>query len=620
MRVGWKKGKYRGYVPIGYKLMMSYLVFIIVLVTVNGYVSHSMYDSSMRKQTSSNIQSTLVQIRDNVAYKSDDMVRISSTLYDDENFIERLNVKTDNFKENNLRLKNVIIPKLTGASKSIGMNLRLFMYVSNETIPEIYNNYEPENQDIYEASALDATQQTYNVYHMNRIVHRPWYEQLPNEEYGITKRWAEVEDDVHSNRISMIRRIVDLQNPLNAKEVGVMRFSVRRDELFESVDARKLGEGAMLFIQDRTGRVIYASDEKRHDAAKVSELDLSTPPSLADFRPEGEYLTLKENMPQQDWTLVAHVPLTTIQQEGARMRTYIIGICILCAFLFTFMGIFMSGYFSKRITKFISVLNAFREGDLHKRITYRGKDEFSQIATALNHMGEDFEALIKKVYLTQLEKKEAELEMLQTQINPHFLYNTLSSINQLAKFGENEKLQQMVVELAKFYRLTLNSGRTLIPVSSEVEQANAYLDIQKIKYGRRLEVTFDIDVAVWQYETIKLILQPFVENALKHAWSGGERIHIRIVARLEGDDILYRVIDDGMGLKQERMAEILNSSSESETGFGIRNIHQRVQLQYGEEYGVSIFSRRGVGTSVNIRIPARKRRLFLEDNPSVGGE
>ena len=614
MRVGLKKGKHRGYVPIGYKLMMSYLVFIIVLVTVNGYVSHSMYDSSMRKQTSSNIQSTLVQIRDNVAYKSDDMVRISSTLYDDENFIESLSLKTTNFKENNLRLKNVIIPKLVGASKSIGINLRLFMYVANETIPEIYNNYEPENHDLYEPGSSDATQQTYNVYHMNRIVHQPWYELLPNEEYGITKLWTEVEDDDHSNRISMIRRIVDLQNPLNAKVVGVMRFSVRRDELFESVDSRMLGEGAMLLIQDRAGRVIYASDEERHDAMKAKELNLSTPASLADFRPEGEYLTLKEYMPQQDWTLVANVPLTTIQQEAVRVRAYIIGICILCAFLFTFMGIFMSGYFSKRITKFIFVLNAFREGDLHKRITYKGKDEFSQIATALNSMGEDFEALIKKVYLTQLEKKEAELEMLQTQINPHFLYNTLSSINQLAKFGENEKLQKMVVELAKFYRLTLNSGRTLIPVSSEVEQANAYLDIQKIKYGRRLEVTFDIDVAVWKYETIKLILQPFIENALKHAWSGGERIHIRIVARLEGDDILYRVIDDGMGLKQERMAEILNTSSESETGFGIRNIHQRVQLQYGEEYGVSIFSRRGIGTSVNIRIPARKRRLFLEEN------
>lgn len=589
----------RGYIPIGYKLMMSYLIFIIILVTVNGYVSHSMYDSSMREQTSGNIQSTLVQIRDNVAYKTEDILRISSTIYDDENFIENLKLRTVNIKERYLRLKKVIIPKIESASRSIGINLRLFLYTNNETISEIYHIYKPGSQ--YE------DQQTFNIYQMDRIQDKSWYNLLPKEEYGITKQWVEIEEDRDSNRISMIRRIIDLQEPPHLWEKGVMRFSVSMDELFESVDYRKLGEGAKLFVQDRTGRVIYASEYQGNES------NLNTVTSLMESHPEDEFLTLKEYMPKEDWTIVAHVPLTIIKQEAERVRAFIIGVCIVCFVLFSILGVYISGYFSKRIMKFVSILNAFREGDLRKRMTYRGKDEFSQIATALNDMGEDFEMLIEKVYLTELAKKEAELEMLQTQINPHFLYNTLSSINQLAKFGENEKLRKMVLQLAKFYRLTLNSGKTLIPVSSEIEQVNAYLDIQKVKYGDRLEVTFDVDVEVWRYETIKLILQPFVENALKHAWSGGDHIHIRIVARREGNEILYRIIDDGMGVRQDNVKELLNTSGDSETGFGIRNIHQRVQLQYGEQYGVSIFSRVGIGTSVNIRIPARKRRLFLEE-------
>lgn len=609
MRLAWMKRKQRGYIPIGYKLMMSYLVFIIFLVTINGYVSHSMYDSSMRKQTSENIQNTLAQIRDNIAYKTDDMVRISTTLYDDEQLVENLKLRYTNIQDKHFRVKRVLIPKLESASKSIGINLRLYLYLKNNNISEIYYNYKP--------GSVYSNQQTFNIYHMERIKNKSWYQLLPNEEYGITKQWEEIEDDGESNRISMIRRIIDLQDPINVTELGIMRFSVNIDELFESVDYRKLGEGSMLFVQDRMGRVIYASDRQIQQGTKENKTNLSTfasMDSIDNSYPEGEYLTLKEYMPQQEWTIVAHVPLTIIKQEAERVRTFIIVICIFCFVIFTFTGIYISGYFSKRITKFVSILNSFREGDLHKRIAYKGKDEFSQIATALNNMGEDFELLIEKVYLTELEKKEAELEMLQTQINPHFLYNTLSSINQLAKFGENEKLQKMVVELAKFYRLTLNSGRTLIPVSSEVEQANAYLDIQKVKYGDRLEVTFDIDVEVWKYETIKLILQPFVENVLKHAWSGGNRIHIRIVARLEKDQIVYQIIDDGMGVRQESIAEILNASSDSETGFGIRNIHQRVQLQYGEKYGVSFFSRVGIGTSVTIRIPARKRRLFLDND------
>ncbi|RIX52473.1 sensor histidine kinase [Paenibacillus nanensis] len=588
------------YLPIGYKLMLSYLIFIIILVSVNGYVSHSMYDASMRKQTRGNLQGTLLQIRDNVAYKTDDMVRISSTLYDESTFVRSLKAEVFG-KENNTRMEQVILPKLESATKSIGINLRLSIYTRNETINERYYTY--KNNNDYSGG------QTYNIYHLSRIENKGWYKRLPKEEYGITMVWKQVEEDNGSGRISMIRRIVDLSDPVDVQEMGLMRFSVPLRELFDSVDYRKLGEGAMLLVRDQSGQLIFSSGE----LPVFGGIPDRSPSKYADMERkdfEQSYLKIEERMIQQNWTITAYVPLTIIKQEAEKVRAFIIGVCVVCFILFSFAGVFISRYFSKRITKFVSVLNAFREGDLHKRMTYRGRDEFSQIATALNGMGEDIEALIHKVYLTQLQKKEAELEMLQTQINPHFLYNTLSSINRLAKFGENAKLQEMVVNLGKFYRLTLNSGKTLIPIHSEIEQSNAYLDIQKVKYGHRLEVTYDIDPEIWKYETMKLILQPFIENALKHAWSG-DRIHIRIVARREGDVIRYRIIDDGMGMRQERLNEIMVDADESETGYGIRNIHQRIRLQYGDQYGVSLYSRLGIGTSVTICIPARKRKLFL---------
>ncbi|WP_372633026.1 sensor histidine kinase [Cohnella sp.] len=573
-----KKRKRLGYIPIGYKLMISYMIFIVILVSVNGYVSHSMYDSSMRKQTRTNIQGTVLQIRDNVAYRTDDLTRISSMLYDDYNLVQNLRA-IETGRANDYRMRQIIIPKLESASRSIGFNQRLSVYVHNQTVNEVY----PE--------------QTYNIYHMKRIEDKPWYVDFPEELYGMTMMWMQAEEDAEEGRISLIRRLVDTSNPLELEELGMMRFSVALKELFESVDFEKLGEGSMLLVKNSAGNVMYSS---------------GVPESMVE-QPEAEdnrYITIEEKMQRQGWTIVARVPVTIIAQEAKKVTTFIIGICVLCFFLFTFAGVFISRYFSKRITKFVSVLNAFREGDLHKRIAYKGKDEFSQIATALNGMGEDVGALINKVYLTQLQKKEAELEMLQLQINPHFLYNTLSSINRLAKFGENEKLQKMVVQLGKFYRLTLNSGRTLIPISSEIEQSNAYLDIQKVKYGNRLEVLLDVDVAVWPYETIKIILQPFIENVLKHAWSG-DRIHIRVAVRKEGEEIHYRIIDDGLGMPPWKIRDILNppSETESETGYGIRNIDQRIKLQYGPEYGVSIFSRRGAGTTVLLRIPAKKRKV-----------
>lgn len=591
----------RGYIPIGFKLMLTFMVFILILVSVNFYISNSMYDASMRRQTRTNIQGTLMQIRDNVAYKVNDIIQTSATLYDDHSLVQ--SVKRNQSGLNNYnRMTKVIIPKLESAAKAIGLNLRLSVYFKNKTVDERYRIWEDDDNK-------DFSEQTYNIYYMSRILDKSWYLTLPREKYNVTMQWRQVEEDKRDGRISLIRRMVDMSNPLKIEEIGVMRFSVRLNELFDSVDYTKLGEGSMLSVMDPAGSIVYTSgkipEEYGGDADKMSKYYLST--EMAGQRK----LTIEEELPQQNWRIVAHVPLDIIEQEAQRVRYYFIMICLLCVVLFTCTGFLISRYFSKRITKIVSVLNAFREGDLHKRITYRGKGEFSQIAVALNEMGEDIESLINKVYLTQLQKKEAELEMLQSQINPHFLYNTLSSINQLAKFGEMEKLQSMVMQLAQFYRLTLNSGKTMIPIAAEIDQASAYLDIQKVKYGRRMEVTFDIDVDIWPYETVKLILQPFIENVLKHAWSG-DRIHIGISVRKEGDSIIYRVIDDGLGMKKERIHKIFDPRDDSHTGCGIRNIDQRVKLHYGSEYGVTIYSREGIGTTVQIRIPARKRVLPVQ--------
>jgi len=603
-----------GYLPIGYKLMLSYMIFIVILVAVNFYVSHSMYDSSMRKQTRMNIQGTMEQMRDNVKYKLDDIVRISSTLYDDYNLVQSIRVDEIGISKLN-RMNQIIKPKLDSASKSIGMNLRLSVYFHNTTVNQIYENWLKKDN----TNENDETkEQTYDIYHISRIEDKSWYKSIPIEEYGVTMEWKQVEEDARDHRISMIRRIVDTDNPLEVEELAIMRFSVQMNELFNSVNYSKLGDGSMLSVIDSKGYVIYSSGKLQEDSNKsVSKINKNV--STNDKNNKQEYLSIEEKLQNQNWTLVAQVPLTIIEQEAAKVRTFIIIICVLCFVLLTFAGGFISRYFSKRILKFVSVLNAFREGDLHKRITYSGKDEFSQIATALNGMGEDVEALINKVYLTQLQKKEAELEMLQLQINPHFLYNTLSSINQLAKFGENEKLQKMVLELAKFYRLTLNSGRTMIPIAAEMEQANAYVSIQKVKYGKRLEVLFEIDANIWPYDTVKLILQPFIENTLKHAWSG-DRIHIRIVTYMEENTVHYKIIDDGFGMSQDRINEIFSGLDKGNIGYGIRNIDQRIKLHYGSEYGVSIFSRIGIGTTVHIRIPARKRNLAKQENiPNIAG-
>ena len=164
----------------------------------------------------------------------------------------------------------------------------------------------------------------------------------------------------------------------------------------------------------------------------------------------------------------------------------------------------------------------------------------------------------------------------------------------------------MIMNLAKFYRLTLNDGQTIISIYKELEQVQAYLDIQKVKYGDRMEVDFDIDPDILRYETIKLILQPFIENALEHAWCG-DRIYIRVIGEQLEDKIVFQIIDDGVGMKPPHAQSLLEKDRIKQKGYGICNVHERIQLSFGEEYGVTIYSQLGMGTNITIITPVQKK-------------
>ena len=251
--------------------------------------------------------------------------------------------------------------------------------------------------------------------------------------------------------------------------------------------------------------------------------------------------------------------------------------------------------------RIVSLVQSFQEGNFYKRIGFSGNDEFVYIADAFNQMAQSIQELIRNVYEEGIQKKQAELDVLQAQISPHFLYNTLSTIGSLANLGEVEKVTKMVQGLSKFYRLTLNKGQVYISLEEEVEQVKSYLDIQRVKYADAFQVFFDIDPDILRVPMIKLVLQPFVENIFKHAWFG-ESIAIRITGKRLGERIELKVIDNGIGMCPETLKNIWTSSAHSD-GYGLKNVEERIKLRYGNDFGIRIGSYYGGGTTVQLILP-----------------
>ncbi|MEK5237886.1 sensor histidine kinase [Paenibacillus sp. FSL L8-0470] len=564
-------------VPFGYKLIVPYVLCLLVAVLTVGMFAYAHSVNSLREKTRENIQGTLQQIRDNIRYRTDDVERISKMLYYNYSLQSALRRYEQGWYSYETMTKT-LMPTLENLLNYTASNIGLSLYLQNDTLPELYYT------DIDQNPLLSIKR--YEIYHLKRIQETDWYRELEFQGSMADQRlWRQILRDESYGNISLLQQLYDVHRGQN---IGLVRVTVQISDLLDSVDYHKIGEHTTLEVLDGSGNVVLES-------APVAE-------ELKGSR-TGNRLLLSEPLNGLGWELRAYIPNSLFDESANNVRRMTLIVCLISAFVLAFLGIGVSSYFSRRIQKIVGSLNAFRDGDFQKRIHYKGNDELAQIAAAFNRMGSNIEELIHKNYVAGLQKKEAELESLQAQINPHFLYNTLSSINRLAQFGDIQKLHILVQELAKFYRLSLNRGEILTTVGKEIEHAKAYIAIQCIKYGNRLSVYYDIDPAALDYMTVKLILQPMLENALEHAWFGST-IGIRLVVEKRETDIIFKIIDNGVGMNADTIEQILAPEG-PRIGYGIRNVDSRIKLHGGNGYGVAIASRSGIGTCIQITIPCR---------------
>lgn len=285
------------------------------------------------------------------------------------------------------------------------------------------------------------------------------------------------------------------------------------------------------------------------------------------------------------------------------------------------MAIFISKAIVTSITKPIRNLCEMTKvagsGDFEVRALEESDDELALLGTSFNKMVEQIGNLVEGIRMEQHNLRTMELKLLQAQINPHFLYNTLDAIVWLAEADEKEQVVQMVTALSDFFRTTLSKGRDYITVQEEEAHIRSYLQIQRFRYQDILEYEIQIPEELFEYQILKLTLQPLVENALYHGIKNKRAMgHILVTGECDGDTLIFKVRDNGIGMTPECLlhvqkvirGECVDESDQS--GFGLFNVEQRIQLNYGREYGIHLESLYGEWTEVKVIIPAVRNYTF----------
>lgn len=275
--------------------------------------------------------------------------------------------------------------------------------------------------------------------------------------------------------------------------------------------------------------------------------------------------------------------------------------------LLVFGAIYLYGRMSAaRVDKVVYAAKRLGDGQFDYILRDMGGDEIGQIAGAFNLLNERIQILIQDNYEKKLMIKSSEMNLLQEQINPHFLYNALSVISSMSMRENGKRTVECLRYLADFYRISLNKGREVISIEQELDLLQNYMKIQKIRFGEDVVIRYEADEDVLQCRTIKLILQPLVENAIHHGRREEEVLTVGVSVRRREERVIYEVCDDGLGIEPEKLVQLRTELKQSQEGYGLKNVDIRVKLRYGEGYGVSIMSIPDKGTCVRVEIPAEQ--------------
>ncbi len=413
-----------------------------------------------------------------------------------------------------------------------------------------------------------------------------WYDQL---EEDVSVQWIV---DSQKPEIAAVRRIYN-----GKKQIAVLCITLDYDKIFKSFENIVTEESGGIIVNAQ-GKILFQKEaftEERNGKCEI------TSPEILDVE-KGKYAYVNRENATCGWKFFLYKPQSVVDRSVSGILVSEIPLIAACLAIILFLGTSFSRIFTKKIEELTENMNQMNQGSRVVTVESDSEDEIGLLVRSFRSMMGEINRLIHEVYENKIALKEFELKALTAQINPHFLYNSLSIINWMAIRGNQREISKVTLSLSMFYRTALSKGQDMVTVDNCIQNIKAYLDIQLVMHDNEFQIVWDIDQEVRGCIVPKLLLQPVVENALEHGLDmkeEGEKI-LKLFFQQDGEDVLMAVEDNGPGMEQEEADKLVTYQA---SGYGLKNVNDRLKLLYGEKYGVLVFSKVGEGTRVEMRIP-----------------
>lgn len=374
-----------------------------------------------------------------------------------------------------------------------------------------------------------------------------------------------------------------------------------------------------VYLCDNNGAIIYHPMQMQIEAGLFNENN-AVAASYDDGSHKEEYLGEKRivtvnTMSYTGWKLVSVIPTSNSYLGMKDIRYFVMMIISITLLAMLILNRLVARRVTRPITKLNDSIREIEMGKVNPSVYIGGPSEIEHLGKTLRRSYDQIDQLMKDMVASQEEKRKSELDALQSQINPHFLYNTLDSIVWMIEGAKYDEAVFMITQLASLFRVSLSSGKTIIPIEDEIRHASNYMNIQKVRFKDAFTIDFDIEEKIKRFCTVKLIVQPILENAVYYGVKDMEDGEISVKGFMgEDGDIYITVSDNGFGMSSEEVEGLLTDESrvrKKGSGVGLINVQRRIQLRFGQEYGLNIDSEPDEGTTVTIHLPAIE---YTEEN------